>query len=80
MHADQVVRVARIGWSVAVVAIGIAIAGCDGGSGAVRVVEGPKVVPTINPDANSPARDVTIENEYQNLDKIRARSPAKRKR
>jgi len=52
------------------------LAGCDSGP-----KENPKSIGVVNPDPNNPLKDVTLENEAQNLDRIKAgtdyKAPAK---
>ena len=43
-------------------------AGCGGTSGEKM---DPEPVPVYNPDPNNPLKDVTLENEAKNLDRIR---------
>jgi hypothetical protein len=54
--------------------LALAVPGCDSGP-----KENPKSIGVYNPDPNSPLKDVTLENEYQNLDKIRAGTNYKKK-
>jgi len=55
----------------------LSLAGCGGSSGGK---DGPVPIPVVNPDPNNTLNDVTLENEAQNLDRIKAGAgPAKSK-
>jgi len=54
---------------VAPAVVGLSLAGCGESSGGGA---GQAPIPVINPDPNNPLKDVTLENEAQNLDKIKA--------
>ncbi|WP_165069697.1 hypothetical protein [Paludisphaera rhizosphaerae] len=57
----------------AVVAVGLAIAGGLGcGGPAPMTPEEAGSIPVFNPSPDNPLKDVTLNNEYQYLDKIRA--------
>jgi hypothetical protein len=79
MRITPLVRLAS--WSVPAVAIALSVSGCGGSSS--NGPDGPKPIPVVNPDPNNPLNGVGLENEAQNLDKIRAgagkpQTPAKR--
>jgi hypothetical protein len=67
MRILSIVRAASVAAPAALLAL--ALSGCGGSSGGT---EGPKPIPVVNPDPNNPLKDVSLENEAQNLDKIRA--------
>jgi hypothetical protein len=53
-----------------------------GCSGSTDGSSGPKPIPIVNPDPNNPLNGVGLENEAQNLDRIKAgagkpKTPAK---
>jgi hypothetical protein len=72
MQMVYLVRGAAGAFAVGVLAL--AVVGCDS-----TPKENPKSIGVYNQDPNSPLKGVTLENEYQNLDKIRAGTDYKKK-
>jgi len=61
--------------------LALSLVGCSGSSSDGSA--GPTPIPVVNPDPNNPLKGVGLENEADNLDKIRAgtgkaTTPAKR--
>jgi hypothetical protein len=67
MTLGSLVRTACLGIPTAVLAL--SLTGCGGSTGGSS---DPTPIPIVNPDPNNPLNGVGLENEAQNLDRIKA--------
>jgi hypothetical protein len=72
----RIIPILRAAWAAPAAALlGLLLPGC-GGSGDA---EPPKPIEIVNPDPKDPRKGITLENEYQNADRIRSGAAVPRK-